>query len=195
MEPADAIAVDQARLAKEMGRVAERLPVWEIFAEGVRGIGAPMLGKIVAEAPGNDLNGFPDFWCPQALWKRFGLHVLESGEAPRPRKGETLGFSRYRRSVAWQLGDVVLRAQLRKDCPSDERPYGDLYVERKAFEVRRAEERGLIVKPAARIKRGEDAISEGVVHLRAKRYVEKRVLRDLWRAWVKAEIGEDAATD
>ena len=193
LEPRDAAVADQARLAREMGRAAKRLPVWT-FAESVRGLGAPMLGKLVAEAPGRETHGFLDFDGPAKLWARFGLAVVD-GAAPRRAIGKVLGHSPYRRSVAWQMGDSLLRANLRRgedgiSCAIG--PWGELYLKRKDLERQKAGLAGLEVLPAAKIKKlhlGDDAaISEGRIHLMAKRWVEKRLVRELWRAWRDADI-------
>lgn len=189
LEPRNAAAADQDRLAREMGRAAKKLPVWA-FAESVRGLGAPMLGKLVAEAPGWETRGFLDFAGPMKLWKWFGLHVVD-GAAPRRTVGQVLGYSPYRRSVAWQMGDSLLRANLRKNketgVTSAIGPWGELYLKQKDRERQKAGLKGLEILPAAKIKKlhlnDDAAISEGRIHLQAKRWVEKRLLRELWRAW------------
>jgi hypothetical protein len=47
---------------------------------------------------------------------------------------------------------------------------------------------GLIVLPSAKIPAAlkEYHISQGHIHKRAQRYMEKKLLRDLWREWRKA---------
>ena len=64
-------------------------------------------------------------------------------------------------------------------------PYADLCRERKEYERTTAAAQGLTVCPAAKIpKKGAELFrSDGHVHNRAKRYMEKRLMRDLWRAW------------
>jgi hypothetical protein len=63
--------------------------------------------------------------------------------------------------------------------------YRAVYDERKVYERQKAQAEGLKVAPSAKIPKEKHAEyrSEGHSHLRAKRYMEKRLLRDLWRAW------------
>jgi hypothetical protein len=74
------------------------------------------------------------------------------------------------------IGDTMLKKRS---------TYRDLYDERKIYEQEKARAAGLTIAPAAKIpaKRKHEFISEGVIHLRSKRYMEKRLLRDLWVAW------------
>lgn len=88
------------------------------------------------------------------LWRRFGLAVFD-GAAERPRKGDVLGFSPARRTVIWTIGTSLIKQQNR---------YQALYLKRKEYELARD-----IILIAA--------------HKRAQRYVEKALLRHLWKAW------------
>ncbi len=85
-------------------------------------------------------------------------------------------YSRRRRSRLFVIGDGLVKTA---------GPYREVYLARKAYEVARAEELGLIVAPSAKIpaKRKAEFRSVGHIHRRAQRYMEKRLLRDLWRAW------------
>lgn len=178
LTPFEEAKKEQDRLAKEMGRLAKTLPVWP-WVEQQRGCGAPMLGKIIAEA-GRDLG---DYETPAKLWKRFGEHVV-NGQAPKPKRGEKLGFSPYRRSVSFQLGDGMIKAggTTEKDNLS---PWKALYEHRKQYEVNRAEFEGKTVVPAAKIskKNADRFMSEGHVHNRAMKYMRKKFLEALWQEW------------
>ena len=176
--PFEEAKIEQADLAKQMGKLAMTLPVGP-WAEGQRGFGAAMLGKIIAEA-GRDLN---DYETPAKLWKRFGEHVVD-GKSPKPKRGEKLGFSPYRRSVSWQLGDGLIKAggTVEKDNLS---PWKTVYESRKRYEIERAEAKGLTVVPSAKItkKNADKHMSEGHVHNRAAKYMRKKFLEALWQEW------------
>jgi hypothetical protein len=72
------------------------------------------------------------------------------------------GYDAERRSVVWSLGEAVVKV-------GGDGPYRALYLERKALEHSRDPE-----------------MSKAHAHARAKRYMEKRLLRELWREWWKA---------
>lgn len=94
---------------------------------------------------------------PAKLWKRMGLAVI-GGERQRKKEGAAgieHGYNPARRSLMWTVGDCIIRAG---------GPLKELYNERKAYEMPRVQ-------------------TKMHAHNRAKRYIEKRLLRDLWRAW------------
>lgn len=142
-----------------------------------RGFGIASLAAIVAHA--GDL---ADYSNPAKLWKRFSLHVVD-GRASRRAKGDaSQGFVPHRRAEMHVIGDTLLRAG---------GEYADLYRERKAFEIEKIELLGMKVRPAAKIpkKNADMFVSAKRIHMRALRYIEKRLLRELWRAW-NPERGE-----
>lgn len=180
LDPADQAQEEQNRLAKRMGELVQQLSIWEKVSKE-RGAGAPMLGKLIAVAHGNSRRGFADFDLPCYIWKLFGLSVVD-GHAPKRTKGKKLGYSPYNRSVAWQAGDCLLKAGIRGGKPTSQ--WGWIYLNRKKYEQQQAKKRGLVVLPAAKIKNGmRNVISEGHIHNRAKRYMEKRFLQWLWETW------------
>lgn len=167
----------EAAASKEMEALAKQFPVWGEFAEGVRGLGARSLAIIVAEA--GDLSLYPK---KGHLWKRMGVAVLDGTRqggltktAPKAAWIEH-GYNRERRSRMWTIGDTLIKAQ---------GPYREVYLARKEYERERAEAEGMIVAPSAKIpaKRAAEFRSDGHIHRRAQRYMEKRLLRDLWQAW------------
>jgi hypothetical protein len=68
-----------------------------------------------------------------------------------------MGYNAERRSVLYCIGDSLLKKQ---------NPYRELYLQRKAYEQEKAPDG-----------------TKMLWHRRAQRYMEKRLLRDLWRAW------------
>jgi len=86
------------------------------------------------------------------------------------------GYNRQRRSRMWNIGDALIKNGVL---------YRKVYLARKEYERKRAEANGLTVAPSAKIPKGRAAefMSDGHIHRRAQRYMEKRLLRDLWQAW------------
>ena len=185
----------EATMEKAMSKLAISLPVWRDFGEGVHGFGAPSLAVIVAEA--GDLSGYPK---KGHLWKRMGVAQIDgvrqgglSKTAPAERWIEH-GYNRQRRSRMWNIGKFLVQAQVRvvKDEQGQDTgervavgAYGEMFMRRRAYEIAKAEEAGLTVAPSAKIpaKRKMEFISEGHIRRKAQRYVEQRLLRDLWQAW------------
>lgn len=166
-----------------MEQLAKTLPAYE-WAGSVRGFGALGLAIIAAEA-GRDLR---DFATKGKLYKRLGLAVIDGkrqgGLSKSAPKAEWIehGYSPQRRSRIWTIGISVLMS-------GNER-YRKIYLDRKAYEVAKAEAEGLRVVPAAKIpeKRKAEFRSLGHVDNRARRYMEKHLICDLWRAWRRLTI-------
>jgi hypothetical protein len=140
---------------KEMISLAKEMPVAP-FVERTRGFGYLGLAQIVAEA--GDLSNYTN---PGKLWKRFGLAVFDGKAQRRSTNKEmaiTMGFSPRRRSLMFVIGDSLIKATGGE--------YRVLYLERKAYEVEQ--------HPEARPMQH---------HRRAQRYMEKRLLRELWKEW------------
>ncbi len=172
---ADVIAAsDQARLPYEkierdclrhMEKLAIQLPAWPTFGESVRGFGAGSLAVIVAEA--GDLS---DYATDAKLWKRMGLAVLDGirqGGLTKSAKAEEWiahGYSRQRRSRMWNIGDALIKG-------NREGKYRTAYLARKEYEFAR-----------------EPDMPKIKAHRRAQRYMEKKLLRDLWRAWRRTTV-------
>lgn len=179
------VAIEDRSL-KQMQALAVELPVWPVFGAEVRGFGEGSLAVIVGEA-GNLAN----YANHSKLWKRMGLAVMGAGDGKADIRQGGLskgaakddwiahGYSAERRSRMFVIGDVLVKQQ---------GPYREVYLTRKAYEVAKAEEAGLIVAPSAKIPAGKQALyrSQGHVHKRAQRYMEKRLLRDLHKAWAAA---------
>lgn len=168
----------EKRATIEMERLAKELPIY-FWTKEVRGFGAGSLAVIIAEA--GDLSNYATH---SKLWKRMGLAVMDgvrqgglSKSAPKQDWIEH-GYNRERRSRMWNIGDALIKGN--KDGP-----YRTAYLARKEYEAERARAAGLTVAPSAKIpvKRKAEFMSEGHIHRRAQRYMEKRLLKDLWRAW------------
>lgn len=155
-EAKDGIHKHQMRLRRRLEKLARDLPCW-MFVESVPGFGAFGCAQIIGEA--GDLTNYATV---SRLWKRMGLAVINGGAQRRVRGDEALehGFSVTRRTIMHVIGDSLIKKQ---------NLYRDLYLSRKAYEEEQLPE-------ASKMHR----------HLRALRYAEKRLLRDLWVAWRRA---------
>lgn len=183
-EPFDSV---EASATKQLEKLAKTLPVWP-WVDAIKGFGAVGLATIVAEA--GDLSNYSN---PAKLWKRMGVGLAKDGGGQFVRQGGLSksasadlwtehGYNRQRRSRMFVIGDSLLKT-------NGDGEYRALYLERKEYERAKAEAEGLKVVPAAKIPRGKQAEyrSDGHIHRRAQRYMEKRLLRDLWRAWREAK--------
>jgi hypothetical protein len=178
--PFDAI---EKQAKTEMANLAKQLPVYSLV-ETIRGFGEVSLAIIVAEA--GDLSNYA---TPSKLWKRMGLAVMDGvrqgGLSKSAAKDDWIehGYNRLRRSRMWNIGDALIRG-------NGDGEYRAIYLARKEYERQRALESGLTVAPAAKIpaKRASEFMSDGHIHRRAQRYMEKRLLRDLWQAWRRASL-------
>lgn len=154
----------EAQALKQMKALAETLPVWAAFGEGVRGFGAGSLAVIVGEA--GDLANYASV---AKLWKRMGLAVIDGNRQGAPGNGapaETWiehGYSPVRRSRMWNVGDALIKGNRDGD-------YRRAYLARKEYELARDPE----CKPIR-------------AHRRAQRYMEKRLLKHLWQAWRRTD--------
>lgn len=159
IEARDSIETHRRAIEKMLAKQASNLPVAP-WIESIRGFGIGSLAAIVGEA--GDLSNYSN---PAKLWKRMGLAVMPDGQRQRRFADKDMaiaaGYSPSRRSVVWNIGDCLIKA----NSPQ----YRPVYDARKEYELTRTD------KPI-------------VAHARAKRYMEKRLLLDLWKAWRAAMV-------
>jgi len=175
----ETVTVPRKLVEKRLEDLAKTLPVWAEWAEATKGIGALGLGQIVGEC-GN----LSDYANPAKLWKRMGLALI-GGErqGPRANAKEALqhGYSPRRRSVMWNIGETIIKVG---------GPYRAVYDARKLYEQSRpaclkkfSEGKGMCED-----KEVPGRCRPGHIHNRSRRYMEKRLLRDLWRAWRREPV-------
>jgi hypothetical protein len=178
---------------KEMSMLAATLPVWQAFGKGVHGFGAVSLAVIVAEA--GDLDGYDS---DAKLWKRMGLAPGQNRVPPNLSKEDRKqawidrGYNPLRRSRMFVVGESLVKAQVRQVKDEDGKdtgerialgPYGEAYLRRKRDTQRTHPEwwQDKDGKPKLHEKTGRPTSEHG--NKDAQRYMEKKLLRDLWRAW------------
>lgn len=157
---------NRKRVEKDMERTAKMLPIVE-WVNGIKGLGIGSLAALVGEA--GDIGSYQSH---SHLWKRMGLAVI-GGERQRRVAGADAiehGYSPSRRSIMWNVGQCVFKAQSQRvdketgEVKSEAGFYRKVYDARKEYELPRVE-------------------SKGHAHNRAMRYMEKKLLRDLYNAW------------
>lgn len=147
---------------KALAKLAKDLPIAHM-ADEIRGVNLNTLAAIVGEC--GDLSAYKSV---AAIWKRAGMAVID-GERQRlvagnPEKAIRHGYSPARRSVFWNIGANLVRSGGKGD---DASKYRLLYDEVKAREFEKLEHKGHADN-------------------RARRYITKRFLRDLYAAWKAA---------
>lgn len=177
----DEIGKDRKEIEKRLKQEAKILPGYD-FVVKTPGLSEFTLYALVGECPGKNSAGLFDFSTVAKLWKRMGVAVMPDGQRQRKVMGDAAiahGYNPSRRSLLWTIGDSLVKAK---------GPYRDLYLQYKAEEKAKAEAKGLTVAPSAKIpkKTAEQYMAEGVIHRRAKRHMEKTLLRDLWVEWRRA---------
>lgn len=161
-----AMKQQQAEQEKAINKRVKGLPAWA-WVEQFKGLGPGGFGEIVAHC--GDLSKYSN---PAKVWKRMGLGLVQQPDGcwVRQRRCKDKdaaalhAYSPRRRAVMYSLGESLLRA--RRVNPE----MGELYDKHKA---------------------GKMALgwTKFHAHNHALRIIEKRLLRDLWRAW-RAESGQ-----
>ncbi len=158
-------------IEKQLASMAKELPIWE-WSVGIRGLAALTLSSLVAEI------GNPSGYSSVAkVWKRMGVAVMDGtrqgglGKLASADEWIRHGYVKRRRSVLWGIGASLLRSQ-----KATNGPFYEVYVTRKDYERSQHPE-----------------FSKIQVHRRAQRYMEKRFLREMWKAWRLSTTNEDRA--
>lgn len=200
MAPLEAAKVEREKV---LAKLVKKLPIYA-WAKGVGGLGDVSLAGIIGEC-GKFQPG--EYRSVSALWKRMGMAVIE-GERQRRVTGAAAldhGYNAERRSLMWNIGCCLIKAQVRsekdekgKKIPGSEYAIGELgalYLSHKAALAARNEAGGFAQTAARAVERAKkagskpnDANLEGRItkphlHNMAQRYIEKRLLRQLWQAW------------
>lgn len=187
-------AKDRENLEKDMCKRTRTLPAYG-WAMAIKGLGESGFASIVGEA--GDIGSYRTV---SGLWKRMGLAVI-NGERQRRVSDADLaivhGYSPSRRSVAWNVGNGLIggmgngyRPIVGEDIETNDSltHYGKMFVHRCRYLVERDVEkfsRGTSVKEGVE----RESYSKHCASS-AKRYVEKKFLRDLYAAWRRETLGE-----
>jgi hypothetical protein len=156
VEAGKSVELHRKAVEKRLIKLASQLPIAE-FILNLRGVGLLSLAGIIGEA--GDLSAYSN---PAKLWKRMGMGLVDGQRQRRVCDAEVAikhGYSPSRRSHMWNIGSCIIKAG---------GPLKDLYAERKEYEL---------TKP--------ETASKLHAHRKAQRYIEKRLLRDMWCEWRK----------
>jgi hypothetical protein len=175
---------------KSIEKMVKGLPIWTEWAAEIKGLGLKGIGSLIGEA--GDIGAYRS---EAAFWKRMGVGVIDGvaqGKLSKTASAEmwiTHGYNAKRRSALWTIGDVLIIKQ------GAGTRYYDMYIARKAVERQKLEALGYTVKPGGEIKAAErdTCVSDQLVHRRAQRWVEKRLLRHMYRAWKRTMEAQDEA--
>jgi hypothetical protein len=176
-------------IERRLEKLAKMLPIAP-FVAATRGLGWGSVAAIVGEA--GDLSKYPSV---AGVWKRMGLAVIDGDGRQRKRadadKALIHGYNPERRSVVWNAGNNVVGGMGNGkrplsgediDARDDWTAYERMFVARLRYEAAR--------DPAMRLpdtKEGKESYTKHAA-ARAKRYVEKRLMRDMTASW-RAAVG------
>ncbi|HUT94955.1 MAG TPA: hypothetical protein VMY37_36190 [Thermoguttaceae bacterium] len=125
--------------------------------EWVKGVhGMGSLGLAIIIGEAGDLGNYAN---PGKLWKRLGLAPPSTYDMIKNDGTPGRCLPRQRRSAIWTIGDSLIRSK---------GDYKSVYDERKAYEKER-----------------DPDMTKMHAHRRSQRYMEKRVIRNLWREWTQ----------
>lgn len=177
-----------AAYEKSLMKLAKQLPVFRLMHH-FPGLSAYGLAKIVGEA--GDLGAYHKGIA--GIWSRLGLAPYAGKAVTKGRPGLTpdewtaLGYSPSRRSTIWNIGGSIVGGMGRGPRPfvgEDWRAnpaynrYQRLFIERLIHEAEKDPETHARPPTAE----GKMSFSAHAAN-RAKRYVEKRMIKRLWIAW------------
>ena len=200
MAPLEAAKIDREKV---LAKLVKRLPI-HAWAKTVSGLGEVSLAGVIGECgkfePGQ-------YRSVSALWKRMGMAVIE-GERQRRVTGAAAldhGYNAERRSLMWNIGCCLIKAQVRnvkdekgKKIEGSEHgigELGELYLSYKARLIEKNEAGGFAETAARAVERAKKVgskpneanvagkLTKPHLHNMAQRYIEKRLLRQLWQAW------------
>lgn len=180
-------------IEKELEKLAKKLPCWKIV-ENIHGIGPGGYASLIGEA--GDLTKYRSV---AALWKRMGVAVIGDTRQRKVAGAEEAlvhGYSPGRRSVLWNIGNGLIGGMGRGKRPEvgaslddyEWTDYQKLFVERCRYECAKNPEK----LPQKEVDKDGVMLESYPKHVqsRAKRYVEKRFLREMYAAWRNEILGE-----
>ncbi len=174
---------------KDISVKAASHPMYQ-FVLDHKGIGPKSFAAIVGEC-GSLLN----YDNPAKVFKRMGLAVMDGTRIQK--RGKTKqefidwGYSKRRRTWMYLLTEAI-----EKQTAGNGSVYKDLYVERKAYEKAKNEAGDYKEQAAEAISEkniGKTTVTykayaagklpDAHINMRVKRFVAKRILRDMWNYW------------
>lgn len=166
LESREPLERNKKLLDKQLSGLAKELPIWE-WSKGVRGLAATSLCSLIGE-----IGDLGQYATVAKVWKRMGVAVFDGARQGGLGKGAAAdewtrhGYVKRRRSVLWNVGACLLRSQ-----KASNGEFYRVYADRRDYE-----------------KAVHPELTKLQIHRRAQRYMEKRFLRELWKAWRATKV-------
>lgn len=182
---------------KGMADLVKDLPI-AAFVDDAPGLSLHGLGAIIGactviDAETGDLASIGDFKSVSAVWKRLGLAVINGNRQGNPGQGASAedwiehGYNAQRRSLMFNIGGSLI-GNSRKwrpmfeedvDANNDYSYYQKVFVKRARHEAEKFPTKDGPVKCS---DTGKESYSAHAIN-RAERYVDKRLIRELYKNW------------
>jgi len=181
LQPLDA---QRALYEKQMVKSARLLPVYG-WTQSVKGFGDVSFATIVGEC--GDIGTYKSV---AAVWKRLGLAVFNGKRQGNPGDGATAadwivhGYNKQRRSVSWNMRNNLIggMGKFRPAFGDDVWANPELTYLQRVFVDRARYESEKLGLPVTESEKGKESYKKHPTN-RAMRYTEKRMLRELYKAW------------
>jgi len=146
----------------------EKTDIWEHFLKDIKGIGPILAAGIIRYFDPTKTKHASSFW------KFAGLHV-ENGKSPRREKGTKTGFNPRARTLCWVIADTFIKTKS---------PYSEIYRKEVERQLKKEYPKGYLHKLYPKIyKESDTKLKEPHARARARRYMVKMFLKDLWIKW------------
>jgi len=165
-------------IRKDIETDLDKYPIWTQYLCNIKGIGATLGANIIGTLNIHKADHISSFW------KYCGYHTDENGKAIKRVKGKKLDFNIKNRAMMWNIGDSLIRCQNAN--------YRNVYDQRKAIETKKLNNptdnpKNCPMYKECRARIGHKPACKLHIHNRAKRYMIKQFLADLWLNWRKIE--------
>lgn len=184
-------------VTKEMVAIAKTLPVYA-WVKDVKYFGDVSFATIVGEC--GDMGSYKSV---SAVWKRLGLAVIAGNRQGNPGKNATAedwtlhGYNKQRRSTSYVASEQIIggmgkyRPLFGEDTEANDdlTYYQKVFVRRVRYEAERLPHVDKKTGETVAVKcsdKGKESYTKHAAR-RAHRYTEKRLLRNLYLAWRRAE--------
>ena len=172
---------------KSLVKLVKQLPVYS-WVKSVKGFGDTSFATIIGEC--GDIGTYKSV---SAVWKRLGLAVINGHRQGNPGTGATAedwiaeGYNKKRRSVSYVAREHVIGGMGKWRPIMGEDVWGnpDLSYYQCVYADRARTEAVKLDLPVTEAATGKESYKKHV-SMRAHRYVEKRLLRNLWIEWRRA---------
>jgi len=144
--------------------------IWNTFLKDVTGIGEILAAGIIRYFDPEKAKHASSFW------RYAGLHVI-NGKAPMRKKGEKTDYNPNVRTLCWKIADCFIKTKS---------PYASMYKKEVERQLNKEYPPGYLHKLYPSVYDENDTkLKEWHAKKRARRYIVKKFLADLWAHWRK----------